>query len=125
VNAYLWLLVAIPVSYVVLQVGFVYCYSIQSLLERGVWMPKDMRWIGKGLYYFAALSDVIWNQTRGRWIFREWSTRGLMFSTHVQYWVDHGIGPRRETAIKWATLLNSVAPGHIKNLSPNTSDTHL
>lgn len=107
---------AVLLSFVVLEVGFIYCYTVAGLIARKIWMPKDMLWVAKVLYYPAALCDAIWNQTRGRWIFREWSTHGIMFSNCVQWHIDNSKDWRKDTAVKWATVLNAVAPDHIKRL---------
>ena len=100
----------------VLEDAFVYCFTVRRLMESGVWMPTNMRLRARILYPIGALADVLYNQTYGRVWFRQLSSHGWMFSNRVQWNVDNATGARLATAVRWAKLLNAVAPDHIKRV---------
>jgi hypothetical protein len=103
-------------SSAVTSIAFVYCYGVAALRARGIWMPVDMRLIARLLYVLGAAADAAFNLIRGRVVFREWSQHGVMFSNRVQWHIDHSDGDRVRTALRWAHLLNAVAPDHIKRV---------
>jgi hypothetical protein len=107
---------------VVLEVAFIFCFTVAALIERNLWMPTSMRLLARVLFYVGVVADVLYNQTYGRYWFGEWldlpwkTPGGIMFSGRVQQHIDFGDGKQLETAIRWADLLNAVAPNHIKRV---------
>ena len=94
--------------------AFVFCGTAKRLIEdESVWVP----WWGKLIAYLwflvGAPADYLFNKTFGCIIFRElWRER--MFTARIQYHVDESTDWRHERALKWASFLNAVDPGHIK-----------
>jgi hypothetical protein len=77
-----------------------------------------MRLLARVLFYAGLVADALYNQTYGRYWFHEWvwRTHGAMFSNRVQWHIDYSDTKQLATAIRWADLLNAVAPNHIKRV---------
>jgi hypothetical protein len=100
---------------ILLLYGFVfYAGTLQA------WPRMHVGWklpIGVGVAFFG-LVDVLWNVTLGSLIYLEppFLHRTYTFSQRTEYWYHAG-GWRRDYlfgAANWASLLNSVVPGHIQ-----------
>lgn len=94
------------------ETGFVYCITAKRLLDEGI-LPVDM----KALAYFwlvvGYVGDILFNVTRGTWIFRELPKEWL-FSSRVGRLCLGPDGWRKDRALTWAALLNSISPGHVR-----------
>ena len=87
--------------------GVLQAWSRMHLIWRLVSLPPFL--------IFGAM-DVLWNIILGSIIYLEWPfIHGVTFSQRTQYWY-HEAGWRNTYLLgarNWASLLNSIQPGHI------------
>lgn len=112
----LWVLVTAALATFVVETGFVYVATAKRLLELPGGIPLDIKLIA---YIWLAVgypADIVFNWTRGWFMFRR-IPREALFSSTVQWIVDH----RSEVTLRqwqkaheWAVILNEIDPGHIK-----------
>ncbi len=103
----------------VLEICFIFCFTVAGLLEAKLWMPASVAIIARVLEAIGVLADALYQQTWGRYWFKEWGgwpwrqPGGWMFSGRVQWHIDNEpLGWRLDFAIQWADLLNAVVPEH-------------
>jgi hypothetical protein len=113
----LYLLLSIILTAFLLTVGFFTCMTIQNALEQGVWVPRWVMLIGKGLYPIAALADIAFNFFIAPFFVIHDLPHGVTFSNTVQWYVDHPEKRWHAGALKYANFLNFVRKDHIKRVT--------
>lgn len=109
-----WLL-AIPLAPFCVVTAFVFCFTVQRLLDTAPWCPWWIKGIAVVWYPIGFVADAVFNWTWGSVIFRE-RPRFMVFTNRIQHHVDHSSGWRHEKALQWASMLNAIDPGHIKGV---------
>ena len=109
---FIWILVVIALSTFVVETAFVYVSTAKRLLESDLPFPMDMKAIAYFWLVVGLPADMIFNLTRGTFMFRE-LPRELLFTARIKRH-QFTTGWRGKKAKQWAKLLNFVDPGHVR-----------
>jgi hypothetical protein len=110
----IWGLITIAASTFVVETAFIQVITYKGLKKRGLLLPEMV----PQAYFWLIIgypADIVFNEIRGRIMFRDWSSRGFLFTNRIQYYMDHPDKCKRMgLAIKWANTLNAIDPGHVR-----------
>jgi hypothetical protein len=94
--------------------AFLAVSSAKKLRDAKIPMPLALTVVCYFWLIVGLVADYVYNWTVGTARFRKW--HGGLYSSRIQDLID---GPRAALpakALKWAALLNTVDPGHIKRV---------
>lgn len=93
--------------------AFILVFSLQRLLEVGVWVPWYLQVVAIVWLILGFAADFLFNILWGSLIFRERPHEALFSHRVKRHFRDTTGGWRHEKAVKWASFLNAVDPGHV------------
>jgi hypothetical protein len=115
-NGIEWALVVTVFSTFYVYTAFLALCTVQRMRAAKVWMPWEMKVLAIFILVTGWPADVIFNITRGSFVYRELPWRVLTgeftFSSRTKRMMRAG-GKSRERATPWAFLLNAGDEGHI------------
>jgi hypothetical protein len=101
----------------VVETAFMQVASAKRALAMGVRLPIDVRVVSAFWLVVGFPADIVFNLTRGTWIFRELPKWGeWTFTARVKRHYRAGPSKRYRTAVYWFTFLNAVDHGHIREI---------
>lgn len=113
----IWLIASVMGSWFLLMWAFIAVMHCKHIMETEnlttFWKVHVLPLAVVGL-----LLDAAMNFTIGWLMFRElpWDSDSLLFSSRVQYHIDHSHGWRFDLAQWWAKNLNQIDPRHIRRV---------